>query len=170
MPRTLPEPQKSMKNHWFSWVFGYFTFCSRWKKIFQNASRKLPRLPQTPLKISQDGLKWLQDVPKLPQDASETPSGIPGRTQGTPQTRPRRAKTAQDTSGLPKNASKTSLKLDFWWFGDSKINIFDWYSQALIHPSLYASKPLVSCRPRRGSRSVYNFFSSDVAGHFRIRF
>ena len=83
------------------------------RKASKNDPRKPPRLPQTPLKISQDGLKWLQDVPKLPQDASETPSGIPGRTQGTPQTRPRRAKTAQDTSGLPKNASKTSLKLDF---------------------------------------------------------
>ena len=123
------------------------------RKASKNDPRKPPRLPQTPPKSSQNILKWHRRARKWLQDAFWHSRTHPRHAPDAPKTRqdcPRHVRTTQ------KSLQDLS-KIRFLRVWGLKNKYFEWYSWALIHPSLYASKPLVSCRPRRDSRSVYNF-------------
>ena len=85
-PRALPEPQKSMKKHWFSYVFCYFRVLL---KIAENRPKIFP-------KDSQDPPKPFQDLPKMPQDSFKTAPRRPRRGKTHPMHAQSASKTHQD--------------------------------------------------------------------------
>ena len=108
-PRTLPEPQKSMKNHWFSYVFCYFyillKMTNNLPKMLPKWSQKASKTPPTPSKICprhpkmvprpfkissrrlQDALWHSRMHPRHAPDVPKTRQGCP-RHPKTPQRRP----------------------------------------------------------------------------------
>ena len=61
-PKTLPEPRNSMKNHWFSYVFGYFHISLTMAEL---SSNKLPKGCQEASKAPPSHSKTLPRCPKM---------------------------------------------------------------------------------------------------------
>ena len=98
-PRTLPEPRKSMKNHWFSQGFRYFYILA---KKQENPSKMLPKWSLEASKASQEPAKSLPRHSKMTskrlQDALRRSQTHPKHAPDTPkmcQDCPRRHKTSQ---------------------------------------------------------------------------
>ena len=107
-PQNLPRTSKINKKPLVFLGFLLFScFAQDDRKSSKNAPRKLPRLPQTPPKSSQNILKWHRRAPKWLQDAfwhSRTP---PRHAPGAPKTRqdcPRHVRTTKKPPRPPQNS------------------------------------------------------------------
>ena len=103
--RTLSEPWKSVKNHWFSHIFHYF------HKLLKMHRNPLKMLPKSPLEASKTAQNTPKRLPRRsmmgPKGAQETPKPFqdaPSSNQDAPKTSPRRPKCRQERPRSPQAA------------------------------------------------------------------